>query len=117
MLKLCVLTTLVSRNVADKMASNNSFWCSAAYPTTMRQLPGVSCCNPQAPSKLNIRFRLFRPGQPEVDIKWDAAALPAEIGDGRVNFVAHGYFESYQTSTWMPALVKAYNDVQKEQVI
>lgn len=98
--------------------SENDYYCSPAYPTTLRQVPGISCCAPQSPDEIGVRFRLFQPGKGEVgDLDWRVGTIDSKLGQGRVNFVAHGYLENYQASPWMPQLVEAYNNVRGEQVV
>lgn len=96
---------------------NATFYCSVKYPTTYRQLPGLTCCTPQTPDYMKVRFRLYLPNEGEVkDLDWRSETIDSKIIDGRINFIAHGFMETIETSPWMKQLGKAYTDLG-EQVV
>lgn len=48
-----------------------------------------------------VKFRLFKPDEEMQLLNWRDASEQSKLSDGTVNFLAHGYLETYDNSAWM----------------
>ncbi|KAI1285151.1 Pancreatic lipase-related protein 2 [Halotydeus destructor] len=94
------------------MSLDYSHYCD---PTCWRALPGLTCCMPETPETLDVKFHILIPdGGDDVRIlKWpdilkEPPIYPEVYDSDRLVFVVHGWFETVETSPWMKRMGSAY---------
>lgn len=83
-----------------KIELNEAVYCDARAD---RNVQGLTCCQPQSPEDINLKFWLFQGlGQGPVELLWFERSESKKIRYAdQVIYVIHGFLDSFQNSVWM----------------